>query len=302
MDTLSHYTSETGLIGILRENSLRSTEYLSLNDTSEFGYAANNILLDAIEWVFAHIGPQSFRENSYTAIKNGFLSEYISYLKKHSAETRGYGSLYITSFAKGRNEEENDHGILSLWDRYTKNKGFCLQFSHDDVARLIHSEDSFYSFEKIGIADISYGVDKNSQDYKGMVEQSFINLLRFIYIRTNDERFLLRDQEISYDATFLSKFLVYCSTHKDPSFIDEREARIFNFPLGFAIPKFCRTTLAKPISNQDGKKYVTLGDTIRPGITPNRVIIGPLCETSIDEFRFRFPFIKHVLKSQIPIR
>ncbi len=48
MTLLSHYTSEAGLIGVVRSQSLWATDFLSLNDATEFVFALRRLYDEAL--------------------------------------------------------------------------------------------------------------------------------------------------------------------------------------------------------------------------------------------------------------
>lgn len=58
---LSHYTSERGFIGIVRSQGLRATDFLSLNDQSEYVYAFQAIHRAALDLIIEKI-PTDLRD------------------------------------------------------------------------------------------------------------------------------------------------------------------------------------------------------------------------------------------------
>jgi hypothetical protein len=74
--------------------------------------------------------------------------------------TDGYGQLYVTSFACGSNEDEDKRGILTLWDRYTQHMGYCVQFEHEDVRRLLRLECDIYNYFSANLVRVRYGLDR----------------------------------------------------------------------------------------------------------------------------------------------
>jgi hypothetical protein len=117
MKPLSHYTSIQGLIGIVRSQCLHATEFQALNDQMEFSYAMAAIYDEAIATVLPKI-PSELRDSNKTdAQLRALRPDYVAMLRKQMSAKDGFGSLYVTSFARGRNEDENERGILTLWDR-----------------------------------------------------------------------------------------------------------------------------------------------------------------------------------------
>lgn len=105
---LYHYTSATGLNGIMTSRSLWTSHYRFLNDTSEFQYGWK-IVLDAIDRRGAEI-----REISSLAW------ETIALFRQHSDEVHGFvGSL----------TSEGD--LLSQWRGYNRGQGFSIGINAD---------------------------------------------------------------------------------------------------------------------------------------------------------------------------
>src|SRR5215218_9940433 len=125
MSLLSHYTSEAGLLGIARSKNLRATNFLSLNDTTEYFFAWAAIQRHALGQVYEFLPPDrrhpSFNAHSYAPGVNTKFRATV-------AGMDGYGALYVTSFARSQNDDHEKRGILTLWDRYTRCQGYCLQF------------------------------------------------------------------------------------------------------------------------------------------------------------------------------
>lgn len=306
MKLLSHYTSEPGLVAIVRSQTLWATEFLSLNDRTEFVYAMSAISEAAYGQLLSRL-PDDLRdptknEADITKIVSGLMSQ----LRTQATHEGGYGSLYVTSFACGRNEDENERGILTLWDRYTQKRGYCLQFDKERLRRLIDNELRRYSYAWIELAEVKYGIDRNAREFRYLVEQMTRRLLHDIAQERQVYQLLPKPDEIDVDSVFFSRLMSFCGKHKDPSFSDERETRILAYPIDATIPRFLTgLAVSKPVHRRgnggSGSRYIVLGDSTLPGLTPHRIIIGPGAAMDARTIHDLYPAPPLVSRSTIPI-
>jgi hypothetical protein len=302
---LSHYTDERGLFGIVRSQSLRATDFLALNDKKEFVYALQALWESALEQTLQKIPADLSETTKNLDLLRSRMPDFIESLKKQVEESDGYGSLYITCFARGRNDDEDQRGILTLWHRYTKDKGYCLQFKTEEIQRIVTYESERHSYAWIELAEVIYGVNREALQFKELVDQLSLRLLRGLYFETKDRRFTSDLERIRPENSFVQKLVSFCGKHKDPAFVDEREMRIFVCPVnttegrtftGFAMPK----DIYRP---RRGPRYVVFGETVLPGAIAERILIGPKAEPLSDEkLDALYPRPPVIEKSDIPIR
>jgi hypothetical protein len=302
---LSHYTDERGLFGIVRSKSLRATDFLALMDKSEFVYAVQALWDSALEQTLKKI-PADLTETTRSLDHLRSRMPYsIESLKKQVEEGDGYGSLYVTCFARGRNDDEDERGILTLWHRYTKDRGYCLQFKLEDIRRIVDHESERHSYASIELSEVIYGVNLEDSQFKELVEQLSLRMLRNLYFETKDLRFTTDLERIRPENSFLQKLVSFCGKHKDPAFVDEREIRIFACPVDATEARiFTGLTMVKTICRpRHGPRYVILGETVLPGAVPDRILIGPKAEPLSDEMLGAlYPRPPVIKKSDIPIR
>jgi hypothetical protein len=205
------------------------------------------------------------------------VPDYVAMLKKQVEESDGYGSLFVTSFARGRNDDEDDRGILTLWDRYTRNEGYCVQFDIESARRMVEAEGTYHSYGWLELAEVVYGIDREEREFRGLSEQISLRALRDLYFATKDLRLTKDHDKILPESGFLQKLVSFCGKHKDPAFQDEREMRIFACPINAIEPRvLAPLPLPKTIYRpRHGPRYIVVGETILPGLRANRVLIGP---------------------------
>jgi len=281
MPLLSHYTTRVGLEGIAETRTFWATNFLSLNDTSEFFYGWHQLMKTALEMAMALI-PDEKKQTGYDIET---LSENAtSQFKESFHATDGYGHLYVTSFARGKTEDHNERGIRTLWEQYNGHKGYCLQFEQEDVRRMLELDSQTSNYEGLGMAEVKYGIDRDEQDFRNLCFQLSQQFLFQVIRARADIRVELQRERIWPDSVLHRKIMEYCATHKDPCYEDERELRIFAYPSASAEARvFTGIATKKQVRTcPNGKKYIALGENWRPGIVPRRVIIGTKADHNID--------------------
>jgi hypothetical protein len=306
MQLLSHHTSERALIGIVRSQSLWATEFLTLNDSTEFVFALSALYEVALTMTLPSI-PEELRDKRKPEEQLcAMIPEYIRLVRRQVLESDGYDSLYVTSFAQGKDEDEDERGILTLWDRYTMCKGYCLQFNKDHIRERVECEREKHSYAHIELAEVKYGIDQQDVEFKQLANQLSYRMLERCFAETDDHR-LMRDAENrDLDSVFLPKLLSFCGKHKDPAFKDEREVRILAYPANVNSPRVLtgvamRKTIYCEGNRLDGRRHIILGENQLPGITLDRILIGPNTKWHAYMSDGLYPLPPAIKKSDIPI-
>jgi Protein of unknown function (DUF2971) len=105
---LYHYTTATGLNGIIRSKSVWASDYRFLNDATEFRYA-----LGVFEQIFA----------SMTSRAAVFSSDVIDLIGRFRQATDEF-SVFIAAFSK-------EPDLLSQWRGYNDGKGYAIGVNGD---------------------------------------------------------------------------------------------------------------------------------------------------------------------------
>lgn len=293
MNLLSHYTNLDGLMGIVRSQEFWATEFKSLNDNSEISYSLSKIAVEASKRLQLSL-PDDLREDGILITgPEAIVKNVIQTLNHQIAELSGYGSLYFVSFAQGKDEDENNRGVKTLWDIYAQNKqGFCLQFDREKIVRALANEYERHAYEFCELIDVVYGMPTDTTELDQLAEQMELQFLEFVarkYNRADLYPNFTKKWHLSTFGTRLSKF---CSTHKDPYFKDEREVRIVVSPhqnsvsrifVGLALKKTIqsRGSIEKPV------RYISVLGQVVPGIIPSRILIGPKADVISEELIFQ---------------
>jgi hypothetical protein len=300
MTTLSHYTSLTGLEGIAKTGTLWATNFTELNDTSEYFYAWEILQRDAIDYIMARIPSDLKRPD---ANLDAVMSQTIVAFRNVLRSSSGYGRLYMSSFARAKTEDQERRGILTLWERYTKHEGYCLQFDKSDVERMLNLETMKGNYAAAGLSEVTYGVDKVTPEFKELCFQFGEWLLLKVAQQYRDGRIDLNYSEQWAESYLIRSLLNYCGTHKDPCYEDEREVRIFVCPIDGADARvFTGIAQRKAIRTApSGKKYIALGEYWKPGLAPRRIIIGTRANLNVQSILAMYDRSPEVARADFPI-
>ena len=298
--SLSHYTDRAGLEGIARSGTLWAGNFLSLNDTSEYFHGWAELQRAAAHHVLSRVPASAHAPGvDPEAVLTNLLQQY----REMAAQGDGYGQLFITSFAVAQEDDHEQRGLLTLWDRYTHGKGYCLQFSRGDICSFIRQDAMRETYEFFELQDVTYGVDSQSRTFRELSRQFGEHLL-WEHLRQRSDLNIEPDPRRWPLGRLAYELLLFCGRHKDRSFMDERECRILASPGNRTVPQFLTgVTFPKKIhSRPNGRKHIIIGEHWHPGISPHRIIIGPEADPDIEDIVRLFHKRPVVAQCNIPFR
>jgi len=167
METVYHYTSLNGLLGIVKNRSLWATHTSYLNDSTEFFHALS----------FAkQIAGGIFMNDDYLAT--------FGWAVRHALESLSPINLYVTSFS-----EKPD--LLSQWRGYCPSgAGLCLGFDFDQLEEFCIRQG--YRIEKC-----IYGHDEQVRQVNFLVQQCLNDFPRLPVERAQYDA-LLSEQRVEF--------------------------------------------------------------------------------------------------------
>lgn len=191
-----HYTSQSGLLGIVGTEKVRATNIKFLNDEYEFQHA-----LDLIKEIIptSHITTGHKDHDTYTKYKEA-IEKQLKSLNNFRAD-----SIFTLSFS-----EETD--LLSQWRGYCpENNGYCLILKVNDIlekAKLIYDD--------VRLVACIY-----DQEIKEKQIKDTLNKYWFKYLESGEGK--KRRDIVENLAT---EIMLLASYFKHPSFSEEKEHRI----------------------------------------------------------------------------
>jgi hypothetical protein len=206
---LYHYTTQEGLLGIVKNRSLWTTSILHLNDSTEFNYAFSLV-----------------RRKLALKVSKGdtesFYQRALGYLGEVSAQKGS--TVYVGSFSE-------DGDSLSQWRGYTNNGiGFSVGFREADLQSLA-------SKQNYRLVKCVY--DENEQDeiISRLIKETEALLVTGSLVKAFAKAFATPlswpiavttelTAELPAFLRFYLKLLEIASLLKHPSFQDEKEWRV----------------------------------------------------------------------------
>lgn len=142
---LYHYTSASGLAGIVRERQLWATDAEFLNDAQELRYGRDevyNALVGRANELERSTGPGAPDGSRATLMRSA--ADHLRPGGLYAA--RDYHSVYVTCFC-----ENGD--LLSQWRGYGTGGGYAIGFRTDDLTAMTGPE----GLTPPGLAQVGYG-------------------------------------------------------------------------------------------------------------------------------------------------
>jgi len=200
--TIYHYTTREGLLGILRDRAMWATKIHYLNDASELLRP-----LHIAEQVVANFEKSMEKE---TAEKRA-LGEDIALHMSYDIEVNQHINICVASFC-----EKKD--LLSQWRAYgVSGLSYCIGFDREKLEKDVTQ----YSF---ALNPCEY---YNAIDYQHKVEEFITQIIKKSMNEKNNH------------PTFIDEFLKFAAQMKLDFFVEEKEWRIVsNRPLSFTDNKF----------------------------------------------------------------
>lgn len=204
-----HYTSPTGLLGILSQKSLWFSDCDYLNDSSESDY-------------FLDIFTKTFNKENHSGISwNMAFRTYVtamfhskSYGWERAMFSRESERRYVCSLSI-------DEDTLPLWNNYTKtidSTGYNIGFNIEKLTNTI----SLDSNQKLLIGRVIYSKKRQNSLLKELLDDYILLYTKYKY--SYQRKYLYAAME--------DNILVYSVFMKDPAFTCENEYRIAIFERG----------------------------------------------------------------------
>ncbi|MET4038086.1 hypothetical protein ABIB94_009246 [Bradyrhizobium sp. JR7.2] len=236
--SLFHYTTATGLIGIVESNTLWATHASFLNDTAEC-QLLSTLLAPQIRREFEKIVPEltsrgAFKPELLSQLgDNGMATEAERVVNSISRAIDSGSPIHITSFCLHKNgSPESEHGLLSQWRGYGRG-GFAIEFDEAKIDDLTNIENERFSYQSMITRRVSYHDHKKVaglDNFIGMANAS----LKAVFgaaapnlARRPDVAEILGERELT---SYIGAFVQAVPFLKSPRFEEENEYRIVALP------------------------------------------------------------------------
>lgn len=316
-----HYTTASGLQGIVENQTLWATSSRHLNDHTETQWFFDKRLVDLIEPVMrAHYATLTHEPTVQAALaRAGGLEQASRHDTKMFAEaacstTMDVNMSFITSFSAPFDELTAQHGLLSQWRGYGTDGGYAIVFDAKGLEESLQKEHDRYDTFFGQFGDVYYLGGSDAAEFTqrarlpeiSQQEDALISAVSE-WLRTGNQRRL--------DDAYAPMTSLSC-TCKHWSFHEEREVRIVAIPM---TPKLLRKNpnpdvIRRPLKelkhrNQHGAllPYIELFGHEGDRLPIKRVIIGPHLnqdarQRGVASLLSSKGINADVVKSEIPLR
>lgn len=289
---LFHYTSIDGVAGILTSQTIWSTHYKFLNDTSELqlmrfelGERLFHFVKERVVDVFRksdHKKKKAMRKaGGPIVIARDEAMRLAETFYKTAFEATPAGRAlaipYVTSFCAHTSDRqyEQKNGLLSQWRGYAEG-GYAIVFDTKKLCDLYRLEaDHYYYSAPCFIGDVVYQGDEKAfeEEFGGTIEK-----IKSVF----QEFFESGNWEVG--ETFGPVISMFTRL-KHRGFFEEREVRSIAFPMtkelednykrvdpGYVSPG---KPLKRILKREDGVPYIELFDFDETPLPITRIIVGP---------------------------
>lgn len=252
-----HYTSASGLQGIVTRKTLWASHASFLNDAEEvegfFSRVFPEILRPELE---KHVAEsQDLASCVQTAGQLG-MNLFDHFLEKivkrfRDAELRAQDH-YIASFCAAKDEWISQNGLLSQWRGYGVNGGYAIVFDSAKLDSMLATEGDIYYEERLLWSDVQYDMAEPSEVEDEQVLEHIRKVKKGAYIFLTTGEVNMDVEEALESSSVLS---VLC---KHKGFAEEKEVRI--------VVSEPSAEVGPDPSNQSGKSYRRTYSYLRDGV------------------------------------
>lgn len=283
---LYHYTTWTGLAGILQTQSLWATHYKFLNDYSEIIFFKEKLI--AMTAPYVHKTYEEWLKQEPQLVEQVNMDGGIGQLVHHDtavfveAQYNATGDeIYVVSFCgQSPDPHVNNNGLLSQWRGYGIGGGFVLVLNAAKLEELLEQEVRNRNYRMIHLSDVVY-----SGNEEKMLEEFAPDL----GVLAEDVKALASVSGGSNQDEIFRGFrsFVNCITrYKHYGFREENEVRIVALPetldedqlreidkTGTSIPP----AKERKFRTQQGERipYIELFGSVSANLPIEAIIVGP---------------------------
>jgi len=310
---LYHYTSPEGFFSIIKNNTIRFTDYRFLNDKSEYKYMLiplssvieriiDKIDIDILLGLFLfvineidNITYSEYRNNIRIVLerlaKNGYDSEKLSgYVNNFHTfgNNTSIGYFFSTSIV-------NDS--LDMWNYYVKNdkyEGYNIGFTFNGIMDCF--KDIISNSITVSHGPVIYSRKEQEFILENIINIADINLKNEKIRRLNDWD---ESDKLSYIDSLLMQIMNLCPFFKDSHFENEQEYRFF-LEINYIDEKI-KNFITKSHFLKNGLLIPCCDVTINKENTIKTITISPIMEKMIAKIGVRSLLNQYNYKGNIEI-
>lgn len=226
---LYHYTSASGLYGMIERQQLWATNIAYLNDAEErtgfFDRRFPNLLLTSIDVAVSELakspkGTSAIAEfGGIESVKKNLLESFRDIFRSHTLK---FDEPYTLSFCRPP-EHDPENGLLSQWRGYGPDGGYAVVFDTNGIESLCKLELAFH-YQHFSFGDVEYfgedGIGVGQYPETVASEKA---------VQDAVSNFILTQDRSAFDSTYQPIASLSCR-YKHRGFREETEVRIVAIP------------------------------------------------------------------------
>lgn len=227
---LMHYTTGTGLKGIIESGSLWASNARFLNDSQEivhyFEARLPSLTREVAETFVDRICTDPSKAGNIEKLggKQKLVADAVSKLVDHlKQKTLRYIDPFILSLSAPADELVSVNGLLSQWRAYGSDGGYAIVFETRRLEQFLRDEEKRFHYQHFEWGDVYYYGASNDQPAAGDVEELESKL------REEIERMIDHGSPKSHMDVYFALTALSCLS-KHWGFSEEREVRIVAIP------------------------------------------------------------------------
>jgi Protein of unknown function (DUF2971) len=284
-DEVYHYTTSSGLKGILETQILHATYFAFLNDSQEIYQIRPRLVETALPittklYEDAAAKNQQARERMEAAggIPTVAAHDAVGVVDSLYRVTLGldggtrFFQPYVVSFCGHKEPYEREHGLLSQWRGYGKDSGYAIVFDTKALVDALRIEMAHNRFDGWGMGGVVYDTG----------EEVFKEEFKILIDAMNEDVPRLLKNEAGPFSKLNKTFMMNIPRCKHRGFREEQEVRIIISPTHDEL--FERAKAAGEVDKR-AEKEIRFRDTLAPYIVLfekpktklpiKRIIVGP---------------------------
>lgn len=162
-DELMHYTTASGLAGIVESGCLRATNASYLNDASELTHFFDSRLEEVVSGPARRAAEQLSRQAELKAKIEKFggadavaKDAVKAVLASMRGTTMRFNRPYIFSMCFALEARVKNNGLLSQWRGYGRDGGYAIVFDPAGIEELLLMEEAEFHYQFLSLGDVFY--------------------------------------------------------------------------------------------------------------------------------------------------
>lgn len=283
---LYHYTTWSGLLGIINSQSLWATHYKFLNDYSEIVLFRNKLVSLIIPYVRESYEKflEEFPNKQQQINQNGGLDRIVQHDAEVVVDAQYHATgneIYILSFCgEHNNSYVNDNGLLSQWRGYSSGGGFAIVFDTLKLEQIFEAEASNYEYSAMHLSSVIYSNDEDR--LKTALSDDLSVIAEDVRELFNSENLNSRENNLKGYREFVN----CVSRYKHCGFEEENEVRAVILPtvidqeylnLAMADGSTLKPEKERKFRDKNGEivPYIELFNSAEIELPIKRIIVGP---------------------------